>query len=647
VRMLQDMKVELEKEKADDEAVFEKLDCWCKQNDKEKSQAIDQGNARMADLKAAMEGYAAKIEELREALAETRKKLRKDKQALDEATAIRMKESQAFHSEEKELMAVIQSCKEAVVVLSRQNPSLAQLQAVAQGLEAVKAVQLAKDTLGSDRTAALQAFVQQARGADAGRLRRAPFEAYSSQSGPIFGILKEMKNGFESDLADARKEEQRAKEEFDELKAAKQTELDTSKKHLQQLEQDDASFREKDAQAYEEINDVREEVEVDQTFLANLKKKCAQTDKEFEARTKSRMVELAAVEDTIVYLNSDEAYDNFEKTVNSASFLQLGAARAAPSGRAAAARQRAAQALRRTGNPKLALIAEAVQLDAFTKVKEAINKMIEELRVQQDEEVEHRDWCKTELAKNDRSMAEQEDKQASLEGQLADLKRTLGELTEEIKAKTEAVAEMQKEMKRASELREGQNGDFQQMVADQRITQAILRKALDRMREVYAFAQGDQPGGPHVQTSATHTDPGNGPARFSNYEKSAKGGKVVAMIEEVLADAKASEAEARADEQDAQAGYETFMKDSNAAITKYQRAIVNMSEEKAKAEQAFAMAKSDHKDTLAELESLHNRLGELHKTCDFVLQNFGARQKARAREMEALGTAKSIVSGME
>merc|ERR1719433_1371454 len=90
VRLLQDMAAELEKEKAEDEAVFESLDCWCKTNEEEKTHAIELGQAKMADLKAAQEEFMAKIEELRNSIEETTTKLREDQKALDTATAIRM-----------------------------------------------------------------------------------------------------------------------------------------------------------------------------------------------------------------------------------------------------------------------------------------------------------------------------------------------------------------------------------------------------------------------------------------------------------------------------------------------------------------------------------------------------------------------------
>merc|ERR1719453_2263622 len=104
----------------------------------------------------------------------------------------------------------------------------------------------------------------------------------------------------------------------------------------------------------------------------------------------------------------------------------------------------------------------------------------------------------------------------------------------------------------------------------------ILTKALDCMKQVYALLQQRQPGAPHIQTSATHTDPGNGPAKFKKYDKNAGGGKVVAMLEEVLADTKKVEDQAVAGEQDAQSAYENFMKDSNKSIKQTQQAISDM-----------------------------------------------------------------------
>merc|ERR1719321_2333347 len=109
-------------------------------------------------------------------------------------------------------------------------------------------------------------------------------------------------------------------------------------------------------------------------------------------------------------------------------------------------------------------------------------------------------------------------------------------------------------MKRASENREAANADYQETISDQRLTQAILTKALQRMQLVYSEAVYDkygrrtqfiqQPGAAHIATSGTHTDAGNGPARFTKYEEHAGGDRVVAMLKEIIADSKKTEAEA-------------------------------------------------------------------------------------------------------
>merc|ERR1719277_1001244 len=104
-----------------------------------------------------------------------------------------------------------------------------------------------------------------------------------------------------------------------------------------------------------------------------------------------------------------------------------------------------------------------------------------------------------------------------------------------------------------------ESAEYQQTISDQRLTQMILQKAVVRMREVYAFLQ-QQPGAAHIATSGTHTDAGNGPARFTKYEQNAGGQRVVAMLETVLSDSKTMEDEAIKSEEDSQTAYEIVMK---------------------------------------------------------------------------------------
>jgi len=135
------------------------------------------------------------------------------------------------------------------------------------------------------------------------------------------------------------------------------------------------------------------------------------------------------------------------------------------------------------------------------------------------------------------------------------------------------------------------------------------------------------------------------PPGFKEYKKNEKSGGVMGMIQSIINDAKALEAEAVAAENEAQKAYEDFVKDSNQSIEDKSKAITNKSEEKAKAEEEKTQAEADREDTLLELEQLSNENADLHKACDYVLKNFDIRQTARDEEIEALKQAKMIFSG--
>merc|ERR1719440_1288853 len=193
----------------------------------------------------------------------------------------------------------------------------------------------------------------------------------------------------------------------------------------------------------------------------------------------------------------------------------------------------------------------------------------------------------------------------------------------------------------------------------------ILQKAVDRMMATY---QADKqsiakmtatllqaPGGPHTQTSATHTDPGNGPAAFANSSeqvmgrdgkminkgqaRNAGGAKVIALLNKVRDESLATEKELIKDETDGQIAYEGFVKDTNKSIDSKQKSIVQKTEERATASKDRSAANSAREAAETHLQELSDYNGQIHKSCDFVMDNFDTRQEARSQEMEALKQA--------
>jgi len=653
IALLQDMAVELNRELEDDKAVYEEVSCWCQSNEKEKIWAIETGEARIDALVAQLGEDGAKIQELKASLASAKDKVNKDFAALQQASAMRMKESKEFHGEENDLIGAVQACKQALVVLSKHHPDLIQVRNVAKGLEGVRA-ELLPHILNGVQVALLKEFMRQAQNPNSFlgmsySLTIPGMNSYAPQSGQVYGILKQMQEEFSENLSETQKLELQAQEEFKSLKAAKEAEITAGRKLIEETEADLAVFQEKHAQAMEELSATEDQVKTDKEFLVNLKKRCTETDAEYQERVKSRMEEITAVQETIAFLNSDEAFDMFDKTVNTA-FIQVTAGSSTKI-RENSSRQRAAAVLARvTGlghaeSPKIAMIAESIKLDAFTKVIEMIDKMIVELKNQQQDEVKHRDFCIAELNKNTLQMDAAHAKRESLQATIADLEATIKKLARDIATTKQEIVDMEKEMKRAGEDRAAENADYQQTVNDHRITQEILTKALHRMKQVYNFIQ--QPGAPQMQLSGNATDAGSAPARFKKMEKNVGGGKVVRMIEQIIADSKALEAEAVHAEDVSQSTYENFMKDSNESITQATNSIADMTDEKAKSEQALQMAQTDMTATSKQIENLMGTGADLHEDCDFILKNFEVRQDARAQEIDALGEAKAILSGMK
>merc|ERR1719377_80904 len=262
-------------------------------------------------------------------------------------------------------------------------------------------------------------------------------QSYAPQSGQIFGILGQMKEDFENNLSEAQKSEAKAKAEFETLKAAKEDEMATGKKLIVSIDGQIAELQENYAQEAKQLEDTQEQLAMDVEFLKNLKEKCATMDADYDKRVKDRLTEIDAVSDTIKILNSDESFEAFDKQ-EAPVFLQTDASASQKERRqqAVSALQRAA---RLSGSPQVALLAASAQLDAFTKVKALIDKMVAELTTQQKDEVEHRDWCISELNSNKRDTAAAYDKRDSLQTQMADLKKTIEKLTKDIDASKAAV----------------------------------------------------------------------------------------------------------------------------------------------------------------------------------------------------------------
>merc|ERR1719334_2155891 len=74
-------------------------------------------------------------------------------------------------------------------------------------------------------------------------------QSYAPQSGAIFGILKQMKETFETNLSSSQKEEMASQKAYEELKAAKEEEIAAGQAQIDSKTQELVSTDEKNVQA--------------------------------------------------------------------------------------------------------------------------------------------------------------------------------------------------------------------------------------------------------------------------------------------------------------------------------------------------------------------------------------------------------------
>merc|ERR1719502_1463678 len=146
--------------------------------------------------------------------------------------------------------------------------------------------------------------------------------SYAPQSGAVFGILKNMKESFEANLAASQRQETESSKAYEELKAAKNAEIAAGTTQIQKKTAEMAAADEKNAESKQDLEDTTNTLNADTDFLGKLKEHCELMDKEMEARQKTRTEEIGAVSKALAVLTGDDAHDLFSKTFNGASFLQ-------------------------------------------------------------------------------------------------------------------------------------------------------------------------------------------------------------------------------------------------------------------------------------------------------------------------------------
>jgi len=533
--------------------------------------------------------------------------------------------------------------------------------------------------LGIDSRDALTSFLAEGS-------KDADEESYEPASGEIVGILKQMKETMESEIAGAVAEEAASIKDYDALMAAKSKETDALTAEVESKTSRLGEVGMELVNQAQDLADSGKALAEDKKFAGDLGGSCKTKSDEWEVRQKTRSEELTALAETVKLLNDDDALELFKKTLPSSSFLQL--------------RVTSKDVLRRS-RQALAVGVHDYRLDlismsmrgkkvSFDKVLGMVDDMVGLLKEEQVNDDKKKTYCAKEFDNAEDEKKSLDRSAGDLKKTIADEKETVASLVEDIAALEDGIKALDKAVADATSNRKEENAAYVEEMAGNNSALEIIGIANNRMNKFYnpkmykaapkremseseritvnmggTLAPTAAPGGiagtgvtgfaqeafSFAQVSAhSHAKdlgaPPPPPATFDAYnKKSGESGGVIAMMDTLANDLKKEIAESKFDEKDAQASYEKFMADSSDKRAIDAKSVAEKESARADTSAKIQKHKEELKGTVAEQMANAEYSMSLHGECDWLLQNFDVRKSARAAEVDALTKAKAVLSG--
>merc|ERR1719235_2354708 len=402
-----------------------------------------------------------------------------------------------------------------------------------------------------------------------------------------------MTSTFKDNRDSATEAEETAQTNYDALMGSKNEQLSATKTALLAKSKEKGARAESLATFNEEKEDREGQNERDEVFLADTKDACDKKADDWDLRKKMRAEEIAAIGEAISVLRSDDARDTFKKSFESQeeaeSFVQTRLKKKKRHTRrslALSAIRRAAITSKDTrldlivtmlaNRDPLAAAMEAMN-DPFKEVIASIDQMLEDLRKEEEEDLEKKEYCEKERSEKTQ-IAKMTSKEIDVNSE------TIDRLTSEIAAANKAieeideqVTELKGEVKDAKEQREKETPRYLADKADDSKAITLIETAVTALEKYYTFAQTD---GTLLQTKAEvrrqpFVEAGEAPTpppdtwEADSYKKAeGESEGILNILSLIKADIEKDIEKADAEEAAAQAAFETFESEVNDSITK-------------------------------------------------------------------------------
>jgi len=485
--------------------------------------------------------------------------------------------------------------------------------------------------------------------------RKADFKmAYKHRSGHIQDVLKKMKSTFESNLIDAEAAEEKALADYTELKDAKTEQLTTAEDALNKQDGENGAKAMSKEDSETERDALETQITNDKGFIEATANDLSTKKAEWKDRQELRAGEIEAINKAIAILHSDDARDMFKSSMKSQSFMQLKSTSGTQRVRASDV---LASAAKRSGDKRLSALAKALQTpnesmatgSHFDEVIAAIDDMVSTLKGEEETDLENKETCEKDRAddtrtaiKAARTMDERSDTVDELTNDIAEIVKTIAENEAEIKAITEELAS-------ATTMRGDEHTEWENANRDDTAAADLVNRAKEVLAGFYEENNLNllqkKKMEPVVAGEAPPPPPSTWEAPYGGKTGESQG--IVAILEMIHEDIIKDKTKSKADEDKAEATFQSFKTNSETQIQALNDANTDLETTKGSKEDDISTAKEQRGAKHDELNAVIAKINDATPSCVYTTINYPVRLKNRQVEIDGLEKAKAILQGGE
>jgi len=670
VELLNGLAETAEKEGKKEEDLYESYVCWAKtvidtktQTNVEATTKIDELNAYIADLES------GRIELTTERV-DLEKEIKDLNQEMEAMTNQREQEHEDFEAAKEEMEATVTALDSAISVMAEatgehtEGTFMQAKEAETAGFAArtkesqalTRAVELGHKFLSKGDSIFFQRLLTgEVPKADWKKLnRKADFKMkYKARSVHIQDVLKKMKETFAQNLEDAEANEQKALDDYTELKDSKSEQLATAEDALNKMDGENGAKAMGKEDAETERDALTTQRTNDENYITATATDLATKKGEWKDRQLLRAGEIEAINKAISILHSDDARDMFKSSYKSQGFLLQVTA----SSKSSSAGAILAGAAKRSGDKRMAALAESLQTpnesmatgSHFDEVIAAIDDMITTLKSEEEIDLENKEACEKDRAddtrtaiKAGRTMDERSDTIDALTNDIAEIVKTIAENEAEIKSINE-------EITKATGLRGDENAAWVASNRDDGAAAELVNRAKGVLSDFYSenglvFMQKKKME-PVVAGEAPPPPPSTWEAPYGGKTGESQG--IVAILEMIHDDIIKDQTKAKADEDKAEETFQAFKSNSESQVSTLESANTDLEDTKGQKEDDISTAKEQRGSKHDELNAVIEKINDAAPSCVYNTINYPVRLENRQIEIDGLIKAKAILQGGE